>query len=268
MVISNTRSQLLSFYQPTTGKAALIYDSMRNHHLDMLCLTETWIASDDPDVIKPPGPITSEFLDDFNNLIERQINKYDKGNILDLLITHSIIVSAVNVYPTSFSDHSLITISICTPRLNITSNKAAFRNLKKLMLIQIIFLLQLAIVFALISLMMSHLMRSKALSIPLASGPFPTSSVKKLHQYPINCHFHSAYRKYNSTETALLHILDHVFNPATGSVLGPLLFTLYISPINEIINRFNVSYHQYADDTQFFILLNNDISSKVNAITT
>ncbi|ESN90772.1 hypothetical protein HELRODRAFT_182600 [Helobdella robusta] len=32
--------------------------------------------------------------------------------------------------------------------------------------------------------------------------------------------------------------------------------------------RFNVSYHQYADDTQPFISLNNDISSNVNAITT
>ena len=37
-----------------------------------------------------------------------------------------------------------------------------------------------------------------------------------------------------------------------GSVLGPVLFTLYTIPLGEICRRREVFYHLYADDTQFF----------------
>src|SRR6218665_3387879 len=37
-----------------------------------------------------------------------------------------------------------------------------------------------------------------------------------------------------------------------GSVLGPLLFSSYVSPIARIFDRFDISYHQYADDTQLY----------------
>ena len=37
-----------------------------------------------------------------------------------------------------------------------------------------------------------------------------------------------------------------------GSVLGPILYLLYTSPLSDIVKKFNLSYHFYADDSHLY----------------
>lgn len=52
-----------------------------------------------------------------------------------------------------------------------------------------------------------------------------------------------------------------------GSVLGPLLFTAFTTPISKIIRSKGLLYHMYADDTQVWIGLERETSS-ISAIET
>ena len=43
-----------------------------------------------------------------------------------------------------------------------------------------------------------------------------------------------------------------------GPVLGPMLFSLYISPIAHIVSSFVLLQQQYADDTQLYVAISKD----------
>ena len=64
---------------------------------------------------------------------------------------------------------------------------------------------------------------------------------------------HSQYVKVDGFDSSSISLN---YGVPQGSVLGPLLFTLYVSPIEDIIKHHGLDAMFYADDTQIYIALN------------
>ena len=66
------------------------------------------------------------------------------------------------------------------------------------------------------------------------------------------------YVKINNCNSSELNIKCGV---PQGSLLGPVLFNLYMVPLFKIFTEMGITYHSYADDTQFYFVSENVVES-------
>ncbi len=51
-----------------------------------------------------------------------------------------------------------------------------------------------------------------------------------------------------------------------GSIIAPLLFSLYMLPLSQIMRKNQITYHSYADNTQIYLALSPNDYSPIDSL--
>ena len=76
-----------------------------------------------------------------------------------------------------------------------------------------------------------------------------TDSVLKWSESYLSNRSQAVVLKNEKGETAMSNVITLLRGVPQGSVLGPLLFTLFTTPLGDICRQHDQDFHLYADDT-------------------